>query len=390
MNVLLSIPSIDPSFGGPVAGLKGLCAGLIRTGARVAILTSSTGDTSRDHTNALAFPDIEIIWIKLLVLRYFWTPFLGFKIRQKLREFDICHVHGLFNGISRAVCKAAQSLGIPYVLEPYGTLSPYCLTKSRFIKGLSLAFGERRNIEQAAGVKFTSDGEYQRFKRNFETHNGFIAANGLDWSEFNVLPERGEFRKEFAVDENELIFLFLGRLQPIKGLEVFIPAFLHWIKSKNAKIRLAIAGPDESGYRGILQKLVIDGQASNSIFFTGPLYGQDRLRALVDSDVVVLPSFHENFGIAAAEGMACGRPVFVSDQVDIWPDVKRLDLGEVASMNHESMVAALNTLSLRKQEWPEIGRRGKAWVQENCDWDLISFNILSKYREIIDSRTCVK
>ncbi len=383
MKVLHSIPSINPSFGGPVAVMRGLCGGLNKLGVKQAILTSSTGNPTRDQSNALAFPNIEIIWVKPLVRRYYWSPFLNIRIRQKLKEFDICHVHGVFNGISRAVCKTARALDIPYILGPFGTLSPYCLAKSGFIKKLCLVFGERRNIDYAAGMQFSSEGEFHKFKIYFRTSNGFIARNGLDWREFYKLPEPGKFRADFHIGKEELIFLFLGRLQPIKGLEVFIPAFLQWTKSRKIRVRLAIAGPDEAGYQKKLEQLLVAQDAAEVIFFTGALYGQDRIQAMVDSDVVVLPSFHESFGISAAEGMACSKPILISDQVGIWPDVKRFDLGEIASMNVESMIAALDRILMRKSEWDTIGQRGRVWAEEKCDWNIISETILLEYTQLI-------
>ena len=386
IRILHSIASIDPSYGGPVAVLKGLYNGLKNLGLAPTILTCSMGDSTRDKTNAIAFRGADIFWVKPLIRRYYWDPFLILKIGKRLRDFDLFHVHGVFNGISSAVCRLARSLNIPYVLEPLGTLSPYCLAKSSFKKKISLAFGELRNIQNAAAIKFTSEAEYQRFNFNFHTRYGFVLGNGLDWMEFRQLPKPGKFREKFNISKNEIVFLFLGRLQPIKGLEIFLPAFMQWRESQSQWMRFVIVGPDEAGYRKKLENLVIDLKANNTILFTGPLYAEDRVQAMVDSDVIVLPSFHENFGITSVEGMACRKPVLISDQVDIWPEVKKFDLGEVARLNTDNMIAALNRMILRKNEWSIIGDRGRIWAKEKCNWDKISEVLFGEYLKIISTR----
>jgi glycosyltransferase involved in cell wall biosynthesis len=107
------------------------------------------------------------------------------------------------------------------------------------------------------------------------------------------------------------------------------------------------------------------------------------LEALVDSDVVVLPSYHENFGITAVEGMACRKPVLISEQVDIWPEVKEHDLGEIAATTSEGMMDALNRIVSRKHEWSAIGDRGRVWAQEYCNWDKIAEMISMEYQRIM-------
>jgi glycosyltransferase involved in cell wall biosynthesis len=386
IRILHSIASIDTSYGGPVAVVKGLCNGLNKLGIKQTIITSSMGDIKRDEENARAFPNVDIVWVNPFIRRYYFVPLLKYIIKSDLMGVDLCHVHGVFNGISNTVCRSARKLRIPYILEPFGTLSPYCLAKSNFIKRICLFLGESKNIHNADAVKFSSDGELKRFNLNFKASYPFVAANGLDWNEFRYLPEPGRFRELIGIDKKEIVLFFLGRLQPIKGLEIFIPAFLQWLKSKPAKIRLVIAGHDEAGYRKNLECLAVSLGAGDAILFTGPLYGQDRIQAMVDSNIIVLPSFHENFGIAAAEGMACGKPVFISDQVDIWPEVKKFDLGEVTSLSNENIIIALDEILQRNREWDAIGQRGRKWAEEHCDWGRISEIILAEYTKIISFR----
>lgn len=383
MRILHAIASIDSAYGGPVSALRGLCRGLNKLHVQQTVLTSSTGDSGWDEANALMFNDVEVIWTKPLVSRFYWEPFLEAKIGKIAEMHDLFHIHGVFNGVCSAAFKTARRRNIPFVAEPFGTLSPYCLKKSRLLKKISLFLGERSNIESASAVRFSSGGESSRFKQNFSARKNIIAGMGLNWDEFATLPDKGFYREHWNIKDHEAVFLFLGRLHPIKGLEIFLPAFGEWLQEGIESARLVIVGPDETGYAKKLKALVAKLGLQDKVVFAGSLYGLERIKAIVDANVVVLPSHHENFGIAAAEGMACGKPVLVSDQVDLWPEVLRHGLGEVASMNKKSMMNSLRKLMANKEKWSSIGDRSFRWAKQNCDWENISAKLYEEYTQIL-------
>jgi glycosyltransferase involved in cell wall biosynthesis len=382
MKVLHCIASIDASYGGPVSALRGLCQGLNQRGVRSTVLTCSTGDPQRDAANAQAISEVDFFWSYPLVRRFYWEPFLTRRIENNLRDFDIVHVHGVFSGLTSSVCKTVRRLGIPYVLEPFGTLSPFCLSKSYTIKRISLAIEERKNIEEADALLFTSHAEWQRAQENFVVRRAFVAPIGLEWSEFESLPQRGAFREPNGIDTRKKVLLFLGRLHPIKGLEVFLPAFIHWCRSRPDldNWKCVLVGPDEAGYLRKLTTIVSNLSAEDLVLFAGPLYGAQRIQALVDSDVVFLPSFHENFGVSVAEGMACGKPALVSDHVDLCSVVDEFELGAVAPVDEAGFIVALDKINALRDEWPSIGSRARLWVKENCNWERIAGSILDMYR----------
>ncbi len=384
MQILHTIPSIDPSYGGPVAVVEGLCLSLQKRGIHPEILTSSSGDLSMDKKNGRRFQDIPLHWSHPWLGRFYWDPFLGMKIKSMLSGVDLVHIHGMFNGISQCVARGARRWGIPYIIEPFGTLSPYCLAKSRWKKKMSLSMVERENITNASALQFTSQAEWDRASLNFEIPHGFIAGNGLDWREFGQLPEKGMFRKKWNIDSKRMVFLFVGRLQPIKGLELFLPAYLKWIKTVRERPLLILIGPNENHYQSLLEKLIEQDQDKETILFLGAMYGAERLEAFVDANVVVLPSFHENFGISAVEAMACGKPVLVSSGVDLAAVVRKYKMGEVTAPERSDMVLALQRLYERCLDWEGMGCRGRRWVREHCDWEKITEIVFQKYQEILN------
>ena len=104
---------------------------------------------------------------------------------------------------------------------------------------------------------------------------------------------------------------------------------------------LVIAGPDADGYRSRIERLVDLHKLSDRVIFTGMLYGRERLEVLADSDLFVLPSHQENFGIAVVEALAAGCPVLVSDHVNIHDQITAAGVGGVAKTRIDELAAEL-------------------------------------------------
>jgi glycosyltransferase involved in cell wall biosynthesis len=120
-------------------------------------------------------------------------------------------------------------------------------------------------------------------------------------------------------------FLFLGRIHPKKGVDLLIKAYSALCRlNNNPQLpKLVIAGPGlETDYGQAMQKLAVEICPPQSVFWPGMLAGDAKWGALYNCEVFVLPSHQENFGIAVVETLSCGRPVLISDQVNIWREIK--------------------------------------------------------------------
>ena len=138
-----------------------------------------------------------------------------------------------------------------------------------------------------------------------------VIPNGIDFSEYAVLPPRGSFKRKFGIKNEEKIVLYLGRLHKIKGVDILVKAFTNVIENLD-DVRLVVVGPDDGSLDG-LQTLVKDMNVGNKVIFTGPLYGLEKIKAYVDSEVYVLPSRYETFPMTVLEAYACGKPVIASN-----------------------------------------------------------------------------
>ena len=122
-----------------------------------------------------------------------------------------------------------------------------------------------------------------------------VVPNGLSLEEFQQLPQRGGFRAKHPQVKDKPIVLFLSRVHYKKGLDLLIPAFAQ--AKLTADAMLVIAGPVAQGFMPQLEALVREHGIADRTVFTGMLRGRDRIEAMVDADLFVLPSRQENFGI---------------------------------------------------------------------------------------------
>jgi glycosyltransferase involved in cell wall biosynthesis len=209
-----------------------------------------------------------------------------------------------------------------------------------------------------------------------------VVALGLDFSAYQTLPPPGAFRERFPETGGKEIILFLGRINFKKGLDLLVQALARVVR-KRRDLHLVVAGPDDDGWgvrvKGWLQQEGIADCAT----FTGMLLGEEKLAALRDARLFVLPSYSENFGIAVIEAMACGLPVVISDQVNIWREVEAAGAGLVTPCAVDPLAAALERLVAEADTAADMGRRGKELVARRFQWDSIALDLQAVYSGII-------
>src|SRR2546428_4788787 len=200
-------------------------------------------------------------------------------------------------------------------------------------------------------------------------------------SDFSSLPARGGFRQNYGLTGNVKIILFVGRMARVKGLETLLGAFSEVVKSRD-DVWLVLVGPDGGYYKQIVdlsQKL----KCSHRVVTPGPLYGDRKLEAFVDSDIVVMPSDYESFGIVALEAFGCGKPVVGARvgglQELIIPDHTGL-LFERG--NKVELASILNSLLDRPDFVDEMGGHARKFVFEKYSDRAISTQVLTMFDQL--------
>lgn len=284
-------------------------------------------------------------------------------IKENILNYDIIHIHEYRSYISLVVSYYAHKYNIPIILQAHGQL-PRIISKQRSKWFFDTLLGYRllKNCSKIIALNQMES----RIYKNIGIPNKLITIipNGIDFSEYNHLPPKGNFRIGYNLNKDEKIVLFLGRINKIKGIDILIKAFTDVVKNLDG-VRLVVVGPDDGSLEE-LQTLVKDMNIENKVTFTGPLYGLKKIEAYVDSDVYILPSRYETFPMTLLEAYACGKPIIASNVGGL----KDLVINNVTGLFFDSgdvEYLARNILYLLNNESKskEMGFNGRQLVKDN-------------------------
>jgi glycosyltransferase involved in cell wall biosynthesis len=214
-----------------------------------------------------------------------------------------------------------------------------------------------------------------------------IIPNGICPETADCLPT-----PEFLTHHPELVgkrtILFLGRIHPVKGLDILAQAFGQLVQSRQDTY-LVVAGPDEGGYRGRVEEMLKEAGALDRTVFTGMLRGTKKLAAYAASDIFVLSSYSEVLGISTLEALASALPVIITRQCQ-FPEVADAGAGLVIDPDAGQLHDALAYLLDHPEEGREMGRRGRRLVIQKYTWDSAADQIKQLYSTILKRSLPVK
>lgn len=334
MKILYVIPYVSPLYGGPTVVIAQMAAALSPLGVAIDVVaTTAHGQGELDvPLDRPVFRGHARYFFFLRTHPKFWM--FSWSLRQWLYrhvlDYDLVHVHGLFAYTTLPACAAARHFKKPYVITPHGVLDPWCLTHKWWKKYPYYYLLERRNLGQVSALHVTSPFEATGLSKlgfSEKTHVIPLCVDLPDYA-FKYQPGKVSFN-----------LLFISRLDPIKGLPVLLEAIAIIRTQFDVPIQLKIAGQGDKEYIFQLHKLIKKLKISENVVFVGFLQGAAKSEALAEADIFVLPSYHENFGLAAAEALAAGLPVVLSDQVGIAQDVTKSCAGTVVPVNMPLLLA---------------------------------------------------
>ncbi len=385
-RVLLVTQSYDPFLdrGGPAFKVRAIARGLVQRDYQVTVLTSDLGfdqqSPEQPARSAEGFERDRWGWrsssggIEAVYLRRSWqyrsatwNPGIFSFCRERVGEFDVAHIFGLYDLLGPAVARACRKQRIPYVLEPIGMFRP--IVRNIPLKWLYRGLLGESVVRGASRVVATAPQEKaELIEEGVPEAKIVIRRNGIDVP--THLPAAGTFRSQWGIAPDAQIVLFLGRLVSKKSPDLLLDAFARW-QARRAPGRAAVlvlAGPDEGdGYRGKLETRANQLGVAGKVLFTGPIYGDAKWAAFRDASIFVLPSQNENFGNTAAEAVSCGTPVVVTDQCGIAPLVEGR-AGLVIPHELGALAATLERLSSEAQLFQQL-REGCAEVVRDLDWE---------------------
>lgn len=369
MKVLHVTPSYYPAFvyGGPIRTTHELNLALARLGAEVRVLTTDANGPVRlaESGKVLEYSGVRVQYAPRTISPDVSVPFLE-ELPSQVRWADVVHITAVYSSTTIPALAAAAWANRPVVWSPRGAMSawegsPRQAMKAGWDAACKLAAPRRTAILAA------SEREASAARGKFPRFRAVVVKNGV------IVPESLLPRTASA----ELRVLFLGRIHPIKAVENLIDAVAA-VSQKGVRCRLTIAGGGDAPYIAALQQRC----AGLNAVFVGEVNEEEKPALFAHSDVLVLPSYSENFGMVVAEALAHGVPVIASTSTP-WQEVEAQRCGLWVNNSAESLAAALERMA--GSDRAAMGERGRQWMRSEFAWEKQAQKVYSLYEESLRS-----
>jgi glycosyltransferase involved in cell wall biosynthesis len=212
--------------------------------------------------------------------------------------------------------------------------------------------------------------------------------NGLDVKEFEELPDPEIFYKKFPHTRYKTLIIFLGRIDPKKGLDLLAKSFAR-VHQQFPEVHLIIAGPDNIGFLPTAQGYFAEAGCLEAVTFTGMLSGQLKYAALDAASVYVAPSYSEGFSMSVLEGMAVGLPCIITTGCN-FPEAGTAQAACVVAIDFQELAHAMIKYLTYPQEAREMGDRARQLIFKNYTWEKIAKRTIQVYHAIIQQKSLLE
>jgi len=297
-------------------------------------------------------------------------------------DYDLIHGHYWLSGVAALALKARWSVPVLQMFHTLGRLKNRVARSAAELEPPIRLHEETRIVSGADRIVAANVVERAELLRDYAAPASRIATIpcGVDTDLF-VPGDRAEARRRLGLDERPVL-LWVGRIAPIKGLDTLLDAVAR-LSAAGQGLRLLIVGgeADEptNGHEASLRQRIERLRLEDTVRFVGPQPQSVLPVYYVASDVTVLPSYYESFGMVALEAMACGSPVIASRVGGLVTTVRD---GVTGFLVPDSDVAALadrigSLIADADLRW-RVGREGVRWAAQHR-WPCVAEAVCREY-----------
>lgn len=387
MKILFIAPYIGAIYGGTSKMVTDLLEGIGRLGITVDLVT-----TNANGSNTLDVPLNEWITGKYYRVQHFncWyrddfiiSPSLIKWLVSNINNYDLVHSQTVFSpmiSVAHSICKYFH---IPYIVTPHGMLEPWALSYKVWKKRIYYKLFENPLIKNSSAIQAMSSLELKNIN-SLQFQNTIFVPNGIHRQEFETLPTPEIFYQQFPETRGKTLILFLGRIDPKKGLDLLAPAFAK-VHNQFPDTHLVVAGPDNIGFMDKAQNYFLQAGCLDAVTFTGMVSGTLKYAALAAANLYVAPSYSEGFSISILEGMASGLPCIITNGCN-FPEAAKAQAAHVVEIDVNAIANALIECLSNPQQATEMGDRAREFVFQNYTWDRAAQKLIQVYQTIIERK----
>jgi glycosyltransferase involved in cell wall biosynthesis len=302
--------------------------------------------------------------------KLFYSARLQTQSGEWIDRAEVVHGHGFYTYPNYALGGQARKQGKPLVYHAHGMFDPWILRRSKLKKWMVHLLFENANFKHASFWRALSNKEATQIKKFGIKAPIEVIPNGVDIPSKREIKELVYYSSIFPKKRPRRI-VFLSRIHPKKGLNLLIPAFKS-LEKDLADWELAIFGPDEDGYRKIIEELVQEYELGEQVTFYGSVSGKEKEAAFRSGDLFVLPSYSEGFPMSILEAASFGLPVLQTSECN-FPELARAGGAWMCEPNQESLIHSLReATNCDDQERHQRGEIGRKLVTANYSWKSIA------------------
>ncbi len=385
MKILIVIPALGTIYGGTTQSAIALAQSLGNRGIEVDIVaTTANGSVS------LNVPIHTWIVEKSYRIKYFpYWGFIDYKISlsltswlfQHVVDYDLVHTNAVFSYPVLPAHWACRLHRVPYMMTPHGMLEPWALAYKATKKRFYFALLEKPSLQNASAIQMLASTEAKQVEGLNLTPPLVVVPNGIHKQDFEVLPDPELFYHEFPNTRNKTLILFLGRIDPKKGLDLLATAFAK-VHKQFPQTHLVIAGPDNIGFSQTAQNYFAQTGCLDAVTFTGMLTGTIKFALLAAANIYVAPSYSEGFSMSVLEGMASGLPCIITTGCN-FPEAATAEAAFVVEINADKIATGLIDCLSDPEQAKAMGDRARKFVFEKYTWDQVACQLQSIYVNIL-------
>lgn len=375
LKILQVNPFFSPAHGGSARSSYDITKFLSQRNE--VVFYTSNYKFSREWAESL--PQVKVYpFTSLLNMNFFVTPALINKARKEIKHFDLVHLHNYRTYQNIVIAHYARKNHVPYIVQAHGSL-PIMMDNRKTKKLFDTYFGLGILQNSAYVIALNRFEASQYVSMGVPRAKIQIIPNSV---ECPILPKLGQFKSRYGLAMDSKLVLYLGRIHKIKGLDVLVRAFARVVRNCD-NTYLVIVGPDD-GYLENVLSLVKLLHLEKNVLVTGPLYGERKLEAYVDSEIYVLPSTYECFPIGLVEACACSIPVIASNVGSVSEIINNGKTGFLVQPgNVEELANRMDSLLSNKKKFVEVGLRASRFVIDNFSNDKIFKKLENLYEDIL-------
>ena len=381
MTTLQIVPSYKPAFvyGGPIYSISALCEAQAALGHTVSVFTTNAnGATNLDvplgvvqsvnHINVTYFPRITGDHTHV-------SPKLWWKLWKDAHKYDVVHLHSWWSVLMIGCAWILKIKGVRFVFSPRGMFSNYSFNHNinPIKKGVFWDLLTKPVLKNQV-FHATAYSEQQEIEHLFGKNTSvFTLPNLLQFPDLSVEAIQTHQQK------NSINLLFISRVDRKKGIELLLQAVQ--LLKEQVPVSLTVIGGGDEDYVKELKQLAASLAISDLIEWKGSVEWRAKFDDILNADLLILPSYNENFANIILETLYAGRPVILTKYVGLHDYVSANNMGWVIDTNPEDIATAVKEYVANKTLWQEKSVKMHEQILADFNQQILAEKYINQYKE---------